>query len=1052
MAPPIRRTDAERSVKFKVLYDFIIDLTLGTKGVIDEGTAVELYPDIDGGTKGKIARTLLKERITYEDVVNMVYDWASQLDSETRGWSYSPTELMIKRARISDPEGGFFEVRVRKSDSIEASIDAILSNAFVNPTLEDISKGWDKWHWQGFGLVDGILESDDNQDPIIEAFTNRKELDLTTYFIDKGVNAYLSTDSQMGQFINQVSPILFPSDPSALARHLYQDGAAWQNLANSWPEILAAVKLEETANVTPNLRRGLGKIIEQIVDPDSEYGWIASIFGPSEMLPDTPKEFINKDEWVSYRARANATFKNNKSIIDDPLSVLRSFLPGDNELKELYGSWAVTSKKSFLEYWEGHVENIAESLGIGIDPETGDYTRAAGMMHDRITAIWQNEETGWIAHLGKSERLHYQDATVRKNMINELLDKHGYAPDRISDDMRFQLSQRLAMMGDVELFKRTYSKEIIDQYVQIHEYNEYKEEFGSWELVEDVVDAWLMESGDLEVPDARKREMIQWLYEQIPNLEEFTGSPQDEATLMDKLEVEFGAAKFGFSAEKTRAEALEEFDTTTYTDAKNVVEAFLGLGVEISDFEKNKMIEAVQNTWQLAKLDPSLPIPNNNEILQPWLDRLPELQYKKRNQDLVESTTAITGSIQDVLGMDEAMLKRTPGVYSALDTGARLTLEGLIRKAYEEDPSLAKTPEQLTNEFMLTMGITPSGDIGEYPSVWTAGGEEIAYEPPAALTPSFLPTPPIEPISIGELVPSWIPDPMAGVYGPVGFVPQFDELKWEALPPDYVPPLEGLVPAPPPPPSISPPLTKEELNEDYVRRLEEAGLPQAIIDFETRRITDEYQKAMVQEQLQSGRPPRIPQEFMEYARDYGTETIPAYDFLGDIGVQATNARAEATALREAIAADPIGNARLRLTLESQERVADRLEALVAQQVGDPSYPHLTDADFPTRENLLGGIRDEFSGSAAGREFIERQIADENIDFSTIDAQIGAISGGEGLRHPQTMPADPMALIPSFTQQQLPTLRQDFAQEQQEEQVRRGELTGTGSTIFRRRTL
>ena len=344
MAPPTRRTDAQRSVKFKALYDFIIDLTLGTKGVIDEGTAAELYDD--GGTKGKIARTLLKERITYEDVVNMVYYWAAELDSETRGWSYSPTELMIKRAPISDEKGNFlFEVRVRNSDSIEASIDAILSNAFVNPTPEDINNGWDKWHWQGFGLVDGILESDESQDPIIEGFTNRKELDLTTYFIDKGVNAYLSTESQIGQFINQVTPILFPTDHGALARHLYQDGTAWQNLANSWPQILAAIKLEEATNTTPNLRRGIGKVIEEMVDPDSDYGWIPTIFGPSEMLPDTPREFINKDEWISYRARANATFQSNKSIIDDPLSVLRSLLPGDNELKERYGSWAVTSKK-----------------------------------------------------------------------------------------------------------------------------------------------------------------------------------------------------------------------------------------------------------------------------------------------------------------------------------------------------------------------------------------------------------------------------------------------------------------------------------------------------------------------------------------------------------------------------------------------------------------------------------------------------------------------------------------------------------------------------------
>jgi len=248
------------------------------------------------------------------------------------------------------------------------------------------------------------------------------------------------------------------------------------------------------------------------------------------------------------------------------------------------------------------------------------------------------------------------------------------------------------------------------------------------------------------------------------------------------------------------------------------------------------------------------------------------------------------------------------------------------------------------------------------------------------------------------------------------------------------------------------PLTKEELDADYIRRLEEGGAPQPIIDYYTRMLPREYQKASIAEQLQSARPPQIPQEFINFARDYGTETIPAYDFLGDIGVQATNARAEATALREAIAADPIGNARLRLTLESQERVADRLEALVAQQVGDPSYPHLTDADFPTREGLLGGIRDEFSGSAAGREFIERQIADENIDFSDIDTQLGKIRQREGLRHPQTIPSDPMALIPSFTQKQLPTLRKDFVEEQQEEQVRRGELTGTGSTIFKRRTL
>jgi len=121
-------------------------------------------------------------------------------------------------------------------------------------------------------------------------------------------------------------------------------------------------------------------------------------------------------------------------------------------------------------------------------------------------------------------------------------------------------------------------------------------------------------------------------------------------------------------------------------------------------------------------------------------------------------------------------------------------------------------------------------------------------------------------------------------------------------------------------------------------------------------------------------------------------------------------------------------------------------------ISDPSFARLTEADFPTREQIVAGITELFSGTAAGRAFIDRQIAEGNIDFSDIDTRLGEINRAEGLRHHQTRPADPMGFVPSFTQQQLPTLAQDFAQEQQEERARRGELTGLGSTIFRRRTL
>ncbi len=449
-----------------------------------------------------------------------------------------------------------------------------------------------------------------------------------------------------------------------------------------------------------------------------------------------------------------------------------------------------------------------------------------------------------------------------------------------------------------------------------------------------------------------------------------------------------------------RGKAFEKFDTEA--EAYSAVDKFINLwgwGAEIPDSIRDDIAKDVYDTYQRASFDPSAPIPTLNDILAPYVSNVPNWINFKRNQDVLQSETELPQAIRDMLGMGESMLKRTPEVWQALDTGARISLEELIRNAYELDPYSSKSPSDYAAEFMQSRGITPSGDIGEYPTVWSPTVGDINY-----------PT--------GET-----------------FIPQRPTLTPEEMAAGYT---YGDVPA-----------TDAELDAEYIRRLEEAGLPRAIIDFETRRITDEYQKAMVEEQLQSGRPPQIPEEFINFARDY-----QGYDFMGDIGVQATNARTKATKARAALEGITDASERVReeFQVRELETIADKFEGLVAQQVGDPTFARLTDADFPTREGLLGGIRDEFSGSAAGREFIERQISEGNIDFSDIDTRLGEINRAEGLRHPQTMPADPMALVPSFTQQQLPALTQKFAQEQQEEQIRRGELTGMGSTIFRRRTL
>ena len=93
----------------------------------------------------------------------------------------------------------------------------------------------------------------------------------------------------------------------------------------------------------------------------------------------------------------------------------------------------------------------------------------------------------------------------------------------------------------------------------------------------------------------------------------------------------------------------------------------------------------------------------------------------------------------------------------------------------------------------------------------------------------------------------------------------------------------------------------------------------------------------------------------------------------------------------------------------------------------------------------------FGGTPQGSEFIERRLAEPDF-FDPLDLQLGEFEAAERFRHPQTAAVDPGPTVESFYEEQLPTLRQDFAQEQQEERARKGILADTGSTIFKRRTL
>ena len=122
--------------------------------------------------------------------------------------------------------------------------------------------------------------------------------------------------------------------------------------------------------------------------------------------------------------------------------------------------------------------------------------------------------------------------------------------------------------------------------------------------------------------------------------------------------------------------------------------------------------------------------------------------------------------------------------------------------------------------------------------------------------------------------------------------------------------------------------------------------------------------------------------------------------------------------------------------------------MVAQQVSDPSAPNYVP---PTKEEIYNPFREMFGGTPQGSEFIERRLAEPGF-FDPLNLQLGEFEAAERLRHPQTVAVDPGPTVEGFYQEQLPSLTQDFAKEQQEERARRGELTGMGSTIFRRRTL
>ena len=150
--------------------------------------------------------------------------------------------------------------------------------------------------------------------------------------------------------------------------------------------------------------------------------------------------------------------------------------------------------------------------------------------------------------------------------------------------------------------------------------------------------------------------------------------------------------------------------------------------------------------------------------------------------------------------------------------------------------------------------------------------------------------------------------------------------------------------------------------------------------------------------------------------------------------------------------DPFAGIKAQLDAEAitASEYNDLRAYISALNAGEPTYPTNYFAQ-PTEAQMRAPFEEMFGGSAAGREFIGRKLSDPDF-FTGLNTQLGAINAREGLRHPQTIPTDPMSVVSAFPATKAPSLAAEFKQEQEEERARRGELTGAGSTIFKRRTL
>ena len=158
------------------------------------------------------------------------------------------------------------------------------------------------------------------------------------YYINQDDAILLSENSRRREALLRMGEILNPNDPTMLIGKYGEDDNFRQNFNKYWPEINAEIELGEVDTENPSFIRGIGNVIEGIVNPTpaNNQEWINTIIGSTERFPEaTDTNPQTKREYQIFQANVNydnfADFRQEIADSDKVIKIIQKQLGFDKD-------------------------------------------------------------------------------------------------------------------------------------------------------------------------------------------------------------------------------------------------------------------------------------------------------------------------------------------------------------------------------------------------------------------------------------------------------------------------------------------------------------------------------------------------------------------------------------------------------------------------------------------------------------------------------------------------------------------------------------------------